>query len=99
MNTELIRCLSAAYDLADSVATKQQIAGLLMQEVGPVGGNGMLTPAEMMALANDQKITAIKLYRERTATSLKESKDVIDGFQASMLEWHRRKIREADNPQ
>ena len=89
MNTELIRCLSAAYDLADSTATKRQVAGLMLQECAPAG-NGLLAPAEMSALAKDEKLTAIKLYRERTGASLKDSKDVIEGFMREMACWYRK---------
>jgi ribosomal protein L7/L12 len=32
-------------------------------------------------LANDQKITAIKLYRERTGVGLKEAKDAVEAIQ------------------
>jgi len=83
MNTELIRCLSVAYDLSKEPATKGQLKELLGQECMPEG-NGMLAPAEMRELVNGKKIGAIKLYRARTGASLKEAKDAIEVFTAIM---------------
>ena len=54
--------------------TPQPSLGALPAEGGP-------WLAEVRALAaNDQKIQAIKLYRERTGVGLKEAKDAVEGM-------------------
>ena len=86
LNTELIRCLSVAYDLAKEPATRNQLNDLIAQECMPAG-NGLLTLAEMREIANGKKIGAIKLYRTRTGAPLKDAKEVVEAFLQLMVEW------------
>jgi ribosomal protein L7/L12 len=51
-------------------------------DAGDVDWNVLLSP-EMQQYLPDQKIEAIKLYRERTGAGLKEAKDAVDDYFAN----------------
>ena len=50
----------------------------LTRNIGGYGSKNQLTQAEYECCTDDRKISAIKLYRERTKAGLKESKDTVE---------------------
>ena len=75
------RCPFCNHDNPVGVRLCSSCGAVLLESVGSVQGLDDWKEQVSALLANGQKISAIKLYRERTGVGLKEAKDAVEAIQ------------------